>query len=403
MNAAPANSADAAWSWARFLTVAHKELTDLLRDRKSIFWALFTVAISGPLVVCALYFITKSVNERVDKTTASIVNAHLAPDLVRHLERRGIKIDAEPQDYQARVKNGELDAVLLVEPDFADALAKGQAAKLTLVTESSRERSLPIAARMEREVAAYGKAMGSERLILRGIAPSVAHPLQLDDLDLATAEQRSSGMLKIMSFYALFAGLMGAIAAALDVTAGERERQTLEPLLTTPVSTLELAMGKWLAVSSVNLLAVTTSILGFWLALQLVPLAELGQPVRFGVREFLGFMAVLVPFALMVPAVLLVFGSTGKTAKEAQSALSVGVSLVGLLPLMSLLRQTKAPWWDVWVPVNGQYAVLSKVLRAESVPGLEWVAMVAVPVLVALVAVVIFARKLGDQQLLAGR
>jgi sodium transport system permease protein len=391
------------WSLSRFLTVARKELTDLLRDRKSIFWAMFTVAISGPLVVCALYFITKSVSERVDKTTASIVNAHLAPDLVRHLERRGIKIDAEPKDYQARVKTGELDVVLVVEPDFAEALAKGQAAKLTLVTESSRERSFPIAMRLQREVMAYAKAMGSERLMLRGIAPSVAHPLQLDDLDLATAEQRSSGMLKIMSFYALFAGLMGAIAAALDVTAGERERQTLEPLLTTPVSTLELAMGKWLAVSSINLLAVTTSILGFWLSLQLVPLAELGQPVRFGVREFAGFMAVLVPFAFMVPAVLLMFGSTGKTAKEAQSALSMGVSLVGLLPLMSLLRQTQAPWWDVWVPVNGQYAVLSKVLRAESVPGLEWIAMVAVPVLVALVAVAIFARRLGDQQLLAGR
>jgi sodium transport system permease protein len=403
MNTPPANAAVAAWSLARFLTVAHKELTDLLRDRKSIFWAMFTVAISGPLVVCALYFITKSVSERIDKTTASIVNARLAPDLVRHLERSGIKIDAEPKDYQARVKNGELDAVLVVEPDFADALAKGQAAKLTLVTESSRERSLPIAARLQREVGAYAKAIGGERLILRGIAPSVAHPLQLDDLDLATAEQRSSGMLKIMSFYALFAGLMGAIAAALDVTAGERERQTLEPLLTTPVNTLEVAMGKWVAVSSVNLLAVTTSILGFWLALQLVPLAELGQPVRFGVREFLGFMAVLVPFAFMVPAVLLVFGSTGKTAKEAQSALSMGVSLVGLLPLMSLLRQTQAPWWDAWVPVNGQYAVLSKVLRAETVPGSEWMAMVAVPLLVSVVALAVFARRLGDQQLLAGR
>ena len=397
------SSSTATWSLSRFLTVAKKELTDLLRDRKSIFWAMLTVAISGPLVVCALYFITKSVSERVDKTTASIVNAHLAPDLVRHLERRGIKIDAEPKDYQARVKNGELDVVLLVEPDFAEALAKGQPAKLTLVTESSRERSFPIAMRLQREVMAYGKTVGSERLMLRGIAPSVAHPLQLDDLDLATAEQRSSGMLKIMSFYALFAGLMGAIAAALDVTAGERERQTLEPLLTTPVGTLELAMGKWLAVSSVNLLAVTTSILGFWLSLQLVPLAELGQPVRFGVREFAGFMAVLVPFAFMVPAVLLMFGSTGKTAKEAQSALSMGVSLVGLLPLMSLLRQTQAPWWDVWVPVNGQYAVLSKVLRSEAIPLTDWAAMWAVPAIVCTVALYLFAQRLGDEKMLAGR
>jgi hypothetical protein len=153
----------------------------------------------------------------------------------------------------------------------------------------------------------------------------------------------------------------------------------------------------------VNLLAVTASIAGFCLALQLVPLGKLGLPVSFGLREFAGFMAVLVPFAFMVPAVLLVFGSTGKTAKEAQSSLSMGVSLVGLLPLMSLLRQTQAPWWDAWVPVNGQYAVLSKVLRAELVPNVEWLAMVAVPLIVSALAIAVFARRLGDQRLLAGR
>ncbi len=391
------------FSLQRTSIVARKEFLDLLRDRKSIFWALFAVAISGPLVVCLLYFVTKSVTERIDKATAPIVNAAFAPDLVRHLERRGIKIDAEPKDHEARVKNGELDAVLVIDPDFAESLASGRPAKITLVMESSRDRSSPIASRLQREVESYAAMIGSERMILRGIAPSIARPIKLNDLDLATAEQRSSRMLQMMSFYALFAGLMGAIAAALDVTAGERERQTLEPLLTTPVTTLELAIGKWLAVSGVNLLAVTASLVGFWLALQFVPLGKLGLPVNFGIREFVGFMTVLVPFAFMVPAVLLVFGSTGKTAKEAQSSLSMGVSLVGLLPLMSFLRQTSPPWWDAWVPVNGQYAVLSKVLRAESVPYVEWVAMIAVPIIVALIAVVIFSRRLGDQKLLAGR
>jgi sodium transport system permease protein len=392
-----------AFSFGRLAIVARKEFSDLLRDRKSIFWALFAVAISGPLVVGILYFVTKSIGERIDKTTAAIVNAAFAPDLVRHFERRGIKIDADPKDYEIRVKNGELDAVLVVDPDFAEALAAGRPAKITLVMESSRDRSSPIASRLQREVESYAAMIGNERMILRGIAPSVARPIKIDDLDLATAEQRSSRLLQIMSFYALFAGLMGAIAAALDVTAGERERQTLEPLLTTPVTTLELAIGKWLAVSGINLLAVTSSLVGFWIALQIVPLGRLGLPVNFGVREFLGFMSVLVPFAFMVPAVLLVFGSTGKTAKEAQSSLSMGVSLVGLLPLMSFIRQSKAPWWDAWVPVNGQYAVLSKVLRAETIPSTEWVAMLAVPIVVSIIAIAVLSRRLGDQKLLAGR
>ncbi len=392
-----------AFSFSRLALVARKEFTDLLRDRKSIFWALFAVAISGPLVVGILYFIVQSVTERIDKTTAPIVNAQFAPDLVQHFERRGIKIDVDPKDYEARVKSGDLDAVIVIEPDFAAALASGRAARITLVTESSRDRSAPIAGKLSREIDAYADQIGKERLMLRGVSPTVANPVRVETLDLATAEQRGSKFLQIMSFYALFAGLMGAIAAALDVTAGERERQTLEPLLATPVTVYELSIGKWLAVSGVNLLAVTASLLGFLIALQVVPLGKLGIPFSFGAREFAGFMQVMVPFAFMVPAVMLVFGSAGKTAKEAQSSLSMGLSLVGLLPLMSFLRQTKAPWWDVWVPVNGQYAVLSKVLRSEAIPLTDWAAMWAVPALVCMIALSVFAQRLGDEKMLAGR
>jgi len=392
-----------AFSFNRLALVARKEFTDLLRDRKSIFWALFAVAISGPLVVGILYFIVQSVTERIDKTTAPIVNAQFAPDLVQHFERRGIKIDVDPKDYEARVKSGDLDAVIVIEPDFAAALASGRAARITLVTESSRDRSAPIAGKLSREIDAYADQIGKERLMLRGVSPTVANPVRVETLDLATAEQRGSKFLQIMSFYALFAGLMGAIAAALDVTAGERERQTLEPLLATPVTVYELSIGKWLAVSGVNLLAVTASLLGFLIALQVVPLGKLGIPFSFGAREFAGFMQVMVPFAFMVPAVMLVFGSAGKTAKEAQSSLSMGLSLVGLLPLMSFLRQTKAPWWDVWVPVNGQYAVLSKVLRSEAIPLTDWAAMWAVPALVCMIALSVFAQRLGDEKMLAGR
>ena len=392
-----------AFSLSRLTLVARKELLDLLRDRKSIFWALFTVVISGPLVVGLLYFVGKTVSDRIEKVTAPIVNAQFAPDLVRFLERRGVKIDADPADYEARVKSGDLDAVLVVDPSYAESLGNGRPAKITLVMLSSRDGSAPIVGRLSRELRVYAELIGNERMILRGIAPAVARPLLVEELDLATAEQRSARLLQVMSFYALFAGLMGAIAAALDVTAGERERQTLEPLLTTPVAVPELAIGKWLAVSMINLMAVTASLVGFLIALQVVPLGKLGLPFNFGLREFAGFMAVLVPFAFMVPAVLLAFGAAGKTAKEAQSSLSVGVSMVGLLPLISIFRQTKAPWWDTWVPVNGQYAVLSKVLRAETIVRLDWLAMWAVPAVICVVALYVFTRRLGDEKMLAGR
>jgi len=392
-----------ALSWLRLGTVLRKELTDLLRDRKSIFWGLFAVAISGPLVLGVLYVAIKTVSDRLEKVTAHIYNAEQAPDLIRHFERRGIAVERVGDDFETRIRQGDLDIVLRIDERFAADLAAGRAGRITLVHDSSRDRTTPVATRLGREVRAYAEQIGIERLMLRGVAPSVARPLAIEDLDLSTPEQKSARIFQIMAFYALFAGLMGAIAAALDVTAGERERQTLEPLLTTPVSSLELAVAKWLAVSLVNLLAITVSLLGFLVALGVVPLARIGLPFEFGLTQFLGFMAVLVPFAFMVPAVLLFFGANGKTAKEAQSSLSMGVSLVGLLPLISFFRQTKAPWWDVWVPVNGQFGVLTKVLRGEPIAALDWTAMWLVPAVVALLAIAAFARRLGDEALLSGR
>jgi nicotinamide riboside transporter PnuC len=112
---------------------------------------------------------------------------------------------------------------------------------------------------------------------------------------------------------------------------------------------------------------------------------------------------VLIPFAFMVPAVFLAAGSAAKTAKEAQSSLGMGASLVGMLPLISFFRQSQAPWWDAWIPVNGQYAVLSKVLRSEAVPALDWLAMWVIPVVVAFIALAIFAQRMGNEKLLAGR
>jgi hypothetical protein len=111
----------------------------------------------------------------------------------------------------------------------------------------------------------------------------------------------------------------------------------------------------------------------------------------------------LIPFAFMVPAVFLAAGSAAKTAKEAQSSLGMGASLVGMLPLISFFRQTQAPWWDAWVPVNGQYAVLSKVLRSESIAALDWLAMWVIPLTVSIIALIVFSQRLGNERLLAGR
>ena len=130
----------------------------------------------------------------------------------------------------------------------------------------------------------------------------------------------------------------------------------------------------------------SVSLLGFVLALQVVPIDRLGLPFSFGLREYAGFMAVLVPFAFMVPAVLLAFGAAAKPPRKHRARLQFGRLDDRPLPLMSFFRQTKAPWWDTWVPVSSQYAVLSKVLRSETITSTDWLAMIAIPAAICAVA-----------------
>jgi len=210
-------------------------------------------------------------------------------------------------------------------------------------------------------------------------------------------------VLFLIAFYGLFASVMGGMAAALDTTAGERERMSLEPLLNTPVGPLELATGKWLAVSLLNATAVVLTLTGFYLALRFAPLPAVGIPFLFGPAEFGRFIVTLLPLILLMPAILLYVGCRGRTFKEAQSNLSVLLFAISLLPIIQMFLQRKDPAWLTWIPVSGQYALLSRALRGEALPWADLLQSYVVPALLTLVALSAVARLFSRESLLVGR
>jgi sodium transport system permease protein len=109
-------------------------------------------------------------------------------------------------------------------------------------------------------LAAYNRLWGTQRLLLRGIATEVVRPLKVEDVDLATPQQSGSLILFLVAFYGLFASMMGGMAPALDATAGERERGSLEPLLATPLTPLQLALGKWAAIGLFDVVVVVLTL-----------------------------------------------------------------------------------------------------------------------------------------------
>jgi len=387
----------------RTLAILRKELVDMFRDRRTGTVTLLSSILAGPIFLLLLFNLMASQAERARTLTLPVVGAQYAPAVIAYLERQQVTITQAPSDYDAKVRAGDIDVVLIVDREFAHDVAQGRPATVRLVFDRSRDRARASIAQAEALLGGYNRLWGEERLMLRGVTSSVASPLRIESDDVATPQQSGALVLFLVAYYGLFASVMGGMAVALDTTAGERERQSLEPLLTTPARPFEIVVGKWLAVCLFDALVVTLTLTGFYLTLAFAPLPPVGVPFLFGVREFARFLLVLVPMILMLPAILLYVGSRARAYKEAQANVSVLLFVVSLIPVVQLFMQRKEPDWLMFVPVSAQYSLLNTSLRGEA-PTLvaltsSWLAPLAL-VVIALVAV---ARRLSRESILIGK
>ena len=387
----------------RAFTVAAKELVDTLRDRRTMLVTLLTSIAAGPLFLVLILNMTANQAERARQLTLPVQGAGNAPALIAFLERQQVLIQQAPPDYDARIRAGELDVALVIDAAFEADVASGKAATVRLVYDRSRDRARASIDAAESLLRAYNRQWGTQRLLLRGIAPQVALPLDIQGMDVATPQQSGALILFLVAYYGLFAALMGGMALALDATAGERERGSLEPLLATPLTPLEIVTGKWAAITTFDALVVVLTLFGFYLTLNFAPLPAIGVPFLFGTLEFLRFIAILLPLVALLPAALLYVGMRGRTLKEAQANISVLLFVVSMMPVIQLFLQKKEPPWLLWVPISAQYTLLSRALRGDAIPFLDWAQSAVVPIALTLLALLAVARRLGRETALGSR
>ena len=389
-------------SGARIATIARKEMVDTFRDRRTMLVMFLTAIAAGPILLLLVLNLAASQAEKARELRLPVAGREHAPALIAFLERQQVTILPAPGGFEERIRKGELDVVLDIDAAFGADVAQGKAGTVRLVYDRSRDRARASIDQAEALLRAYGREWGRGRLLLRGVAPQVGLPLTIEARDLATPQSQGSLVLFLVAFYGLFAAVVGGMAAALDTTAGERERASLEPLLTTPALPLELATGKWLAVCALNALAVLVTLSGFYLTLRFAPLPTIGIPFLFGIAEFARFVVVLVPLILLIPAILVWFGCRGRTFKEAQSNVSLLLFAISILPVVQMFMQRKEPDWLGWVPVSAQYALLTRALRGEALPALELAQSYAVPALLTAGALLLVARLLSRESVVTG-
>ena len=376
-------------------TVLRKELRDALRDRRTLLAIVLSSVAVGPLVLVLLSMLVAGIEERAESRELIVSGIEHAPTLHNYLLRQTYRVTPAPPQFEQRVQSKQLgEAVLVVGADFEAELAQGQTPRVDVVLSSANPRAMAGASRLTRLLQGFAQEQAMLRLAWRGVAPSALQAIEVDEHDLASPAARAAQWATLVPFFMLMAVGYGALHAALDTTAGERERGSLEPLLSNPVPPLALVLGKWGAVAAVAMLIALLSCASFLPGQWLLRSQTLAAMFRFGAREGALFLALLLPLAGALSALLMAIAMRCRSVKEAQANATALVLAVSLLPLLSLFSQEGEAPWHLAVPALAQITLMGRVLKGEAMAAWEWALPLAVCVLLVLLCLGFVARGL---------
>jgi sodium transport system permease protein len=354
-------------SLGTILTIFRKEIVDALRDRRTLLTVLVSSVLMGPLVLLAISSLVATFEANAEQREVVVAGLEHAPTLQNYFERQTFTVRAAPADFEAQLRKAKLpDAVVVVPVDFEAALQRGDAPTVEVVSDSANQRSQASSNRTERLLAGFSRERATLNLAMRGVSPDVLEPLQVEERDLASTQTRATQITGMLPFFVLMAVLTGALNAALDTTAGERERGSLEPLLMNPAQRWALVLGKWGAVASVGMLIAVLSCFSFLPGQWLLRSDTLAAMFQYGPREALLFLVVLLPFAAAASAMLMAVAIRCRTFKEAQASCTVVMLAASLLPLINVFSLGQEAPWYLWVPALAQNLLMTRVLKGET-------------------------------------
>ena len=385
------------------LTVAKKELTDHLRDRRTATMIFLLSIAMGPIILIGLGYFIGSIEAKAEKKEIYLSGKHHAAELVNFLQRQDMKLLDPKPDFRELIKQGNHDAVMVIPADFAAKFLTGEA-KVELVYDDTRQSSSGASVgALRRVMRAFNAEVASQRLIARGVAPSVLRPVEIQDINLGTAAQRAAGLLFIIPWITLIGCVTGCTAMAVDLAAGERERGSLEPLLMTPIGRDALVLGKGVAVSLYSLGIAVLTLMGFALTLTYGNLPAIGSVLSLSAAQYGMFFLMLLTFAPAMASIQMLLATYGRNFKEGQTYASYAITLVSLIPAVAMFAQLKDATWQLFVPVLAQLMVITRLLRGETTDLIHYLLPAAVNTVIFTVAMVVIARLLRQEKIIFGR
>ena len=383
-----------------------KEMLDTLRDRRTL-WAM----ILGPVLIMPIFVLLpqKLIQRQMETQEAEVVRlavagAENAPGLIAYMEASGEVVLIETADPAEAVRSEEAAVGLVLEEGFEAAVQEERPAGMQILADESELTGGVQVGRIQDLLAAYGQSVVEERLASRGIDPALVVPFSIESVNVATPQEMSGAFLGMMlpMFIVLWA-LVGGMYTAIDVTAGEKERLTLEPLLTTPAGRAHLVLGKLAAVVTTSLVALALSVTSMLVAFALVPLGDVeGEALRLQVEPQTALLLVLasLPVVLMFSALEMAVCILARSFKEAQNYV-VPLQFVVLIPAIGVMvmPDLAPPLAGYTIPIFSTLVVLRDLFLGR-VDVAAFGVMTASSLVYAALAVLLALRQFGRERVL---
>jgi sodium transport system permease protein len=354
-------------------TVFRKEVKENLRDRRAAFNSLLLGPIVFPFLIIGMSYLTlSSQEEKAEKTLeVPVIGAEYAPNLLRFLEQQGVELLDAPEDPEAVVREQVHPVVLRIPETYPEQWRAGEPAMLEVIADPSRrESSIPMG-RLKSLIAGYSQQIGTQRLQLRGVSPNLAAPVVSRDVDLSTPQSRGALAMIFLPYFLMITAFAGGMHIAIDSTAGEKERRSLEPLLLNPTPRWQIMTGKMVATATFALASLMLTLLSFKLALPYMPTGALGFELELGLGMIGKLLLVVGPVALLAAALLTLLATFAKGFREAQSYMGLVIFIPMIPSLVFMTNPMKPELWMMTIPMFAQNLLIAEFLRGEAVP-MSW-------------------------------
>jgi len=331
--------------------VYRKELREWLRDRRTLISTVVVPLLLFPVIILGFTYLAANLIGKAQKEVPKImiVGGDDSPQVVAALHRIDtVEIVPYSADWKNQISEKQIRAAVDIPTQFQNSLEKGGQKTVRIYFYEGEIKSSFGAEHIEKSLKDYRDQVVKERLAAKNVAASVLTPFDIKQENVAPPEKVSGATIGgFIGYLVILLCMTGAMYPAIDLTAGEKERGTMETILSSPVSRMDLVLGKFFLVLSAALATAALSVLSMGISFTAIrnfnPSAQSGRGeaaaliLKLGPKPVLFIFAMALPLAVFFAAALMTIALFAKTYKEAQSYLTPMTFLVVIPAVASLL------------------------------------------------------------------